>query len=93
MLHPRGTFRLFPLALGFLQEVSSKSEAEAQQAGEGMEQADLPMPAIPLKIKNIPCEREFYIPSVDLLTAQVKYYIKGRRRKWILCPDFSKVQR
>ncbi|XP_067397520.1 next to BRCA1 gene 1 protein isoform X2 [Emydura macquarii macquarii] len=52
------------------EEVSSKSEAEAQQAGEGMEQADLPMPAIPLKIKNIPCEREFYIPSVDLLTAQ-----------------------
>ncbi|XP_065433657.1 next to BRCA1 gene 1 protein isoform X5 [Chrysemys picta bellii] len=50
--------------------VSSKSEAEGQQAGEGMEQTDLPVPAIPLKIKNIPNEREFYIPSVDLLTAQ-----------------------
>ncbi|CAM5129150.1 unnamed protein product [Natator depressus] len=50
--------------------VSSKSEVEGQQAGEGMEQTDLPVPAIPLKIKNIPSEREFYIPSVDLLTAQ-----------------------
>ncbi|XP_044855510.1 next to BRCA1 gene 1 protein isoform X8 [Mauremys mutica] len=50
--------------------VSSKSEAEGQEAGERMEQTDLPVPGIPLKIKNIPSEREFYIPSVDLLTAQ-----------------------
>ncbi|XP_043359367.1 next to BRCA1 gene 1 protein isoform X4 [Dermochelys coriacea] len=50
--------------------VSSKPEVDGQQAGEGMEQTDLPVPAIPLKIKNIPSEREFYIPSVDLLTAQ-----------------------
>ncbi|XP_077662158.1 next to BRCA1 gene 1 protein isoform X4 [Eretmochelys imbricata] len=50
--------------------ISSKLEVEGQQAGEEMEQTDLPVPAIPLKIKNIPSEREFYIPSVDLLTAQ-----------------------
>lgn len=51
----------------------SSSEADAQQAVEVMELADLPVPAIPLKIKNPHSEREFYIPSVDLLTAQVKY--------------------
>ncbi|NXV33278.1 NBR1 protein, partial [Rissa tridactyla] len=38
--------------------------------GEIMEQAEIPLPTIPLKIKNLPSEREFYIPSVDLLTAQ-----------------------
>ncbi|NXE78975.1 NBR1 protein, partial [Cochlearius cochlearius] len=42
----------------------------AQLMGEIMEQAEIPLPAIPLKIKNLPSEREFYIPSVDLLTAQ-----------------------
>uniref|UniRef100_A0A7M4EP25 Next to BRCA1 gene 1 protein n=1 Tax=Crocodylus porosus TaxID=8502 RepID=A0A7M4EP25_CROPO len=52
--------------------VSCKKEAkaDAQQAVEVMELADLPVPAIPLKIKNPHSEREFYIPSVDLLTAQ-----------------------
>ncbi|KFZ46910.1 Next to BRCA1 1, partial [Antrostomus carolinensis] len=42
----------------------------AQLMSEVMEQAEIPLPAIPLKIKNLPSEREFYIPSVDLLTAQ-----------------------
>ncbi|KFQ74100.1 Next to BRCA1 1 [Phoenicopterus ruber ruber] len=42
----------------------------AQLMNEVMEQAEIPLPAIPLKIKNLPSEREFYIPSVDLLTAQ-----------------------
>ncbi|NXG64335.1 NBR1 protein, partial [Hemiprocne comata] len=49
---------------------SLKTEAGAQLMGEIMEQAEIPLPAIPLKIKNLPSEREFYIPSVDLLTAQ-----------------------
>ncbi|NWX51320.1 NBR1 protein, partial [Steatornis caripensis] len=42
----------------------------AQLMGEIMEQTEIPLPTIPLKIKNLPSEREFYIPSVDLLTAQ-----------------------
>ncbi|KFV06182.1 Next to BRCA1 1, partial [Pterocles gutturalis] len=42
----------------------------AQVRGEIMEQAEIPLTTIPLKIKNLPSEREFYIPSVDLLTAQ-----------------------
>ncbi|NWV72913.1 NBR1 protein, partial [Dasyornis broadbenti] len=42
----------------------------AQLTGEIAEQAEIPLPTIPLKIKNLPSEREFYIPSVDLLTAQ-----------------------
>ncbi|NXN89724.1 NBR1 protein, partial [Bombycilla garrulus] len=42
----------------------------AQLIGETAEQAEIPLPTIPLKIKNLPSEREFYIPSVDLLTAQ-----------------------
>ncbi|XP_074835476.1 next to BRCA1 gene 1 protein isoform X2 [Carettochelys insculpta] len=50
-------------------EVAS-SKAESQQSDEEKEQTDLLVPAIPLKMNNIPCEREFYIPSVDLLTAQ-----------------------
>ncbi|NXF85478.1 NBR1 protein, partial [Eubucco bourcierii] len=41
-----------------------------QVMGEVMEQAEMPLPTIPLKIKTLPREREFYIPSVDLLTAQ-----------------------
>ncbi|NXK12825.1 NBR1 protein, partial [Herpetotheres cachinnans] len=52
------------------QDASLKTEADAQLMGEIMEQADTPLPTIPLKIKNLPSEREFYIPSVDLLTAQ-----------------------
>ncbi|NWW78515.1 NBR1 protein, partial [Climacteris rufus] len=42
----------------------------AQVMGEIAEQAEVSLPTIPLKIKNLPSEREFYIPSVDLLTAQ-----------------------
>ncbi|NXE24647.1 NBR1 protein, partial [Ardeotis kori] len=49
---------------------SLKTGADAQPMGEIVEQAEIPLPAIPLKIKNLPSEREFYIPSVDLLTAQ-----------------------
>ncbi|NXR01354.1 NBR1 protein, partial [Sagittarius serpentarius] len=52
------------------QDTSLKTEAGAQLMGEIMEQAELPLPTLPLKIKNLPSEREFYIPSVDLLTAQ-----------------------
>uniref|UniRef100_A0A8C5TJS4 Next to BRCA1 gene 1 protein n=1 Tax=Malurus cyaneus samueli TaxID=2593467 RepID=A0A8C5TJS4_9PASS len=51
------------------QDASLKTETAAQ-LGEIAEQAEIPMPAIPLKVKNLPSEREFYIPSVDLLTAQ-----------------------
>ncbi|NXN40048.1 NBR1 protein, partial [Rhinoptilus africanus] len=42
----------------------------AQLMSEIMEQTEIPLPTVPLKIKNLPSEREFYIPSVDLLTAQ-----------------------
>ncbi|NXO76139.1 NBR1 protein, partial [Sitta europaea] len=42
----------------------------AQVIGENAEQAEMSLPTVPLKIKNLPSEREFYIPSVDLLTAQ-----------------------
>lgn len=56
----------------FLQDASLKKETSAQLMGEISEQAEIALPAIPLKIKNLPSEREFYIPSVDLLTAQVK---------------------
>ncbi|NXW53853.1 NBR1 protein, partial [Eurystomus gularis] len=49
---------------------SSRIWGCAQLMSEVMEQAEMPVPAIPLKIKNLPSEREFYIPSVDLLTAQ-----------------------
>lgn len=55
-----------------LQDASLQTETGAQVMGEIMEQAEIPSPAIPLKIKTLPSEREFYIPSVDLLTAQVK---------------------
>ncbi|NXB53766.1 NBR1 protein, partial [Leucopsar rothschildi] len=54
----------------FLQDVSLKTETGAQLISEIAEQAEIPLPAVPLKIKNLPSEREFYIPSVDLLTAQ-----------------------
>ncbi|NXU53672.1 NBR1 protein, partial [Turnix velox] len=47
-----------------------KTESGAQLVGEIMEQAEIPLTTVPLKIKNLPSEREFYIPSVDLLTAQ-----------------------
>ncbi|XP_074417792.1 next to BRCA1 gene 1 protein isoform X4 [Larus michahellis] len=52
------------------QDATLKTEAGAPLMGEIMEQAEIPLPTIPLKIKNLPSEREFYIPSVDLLTAQ-----------------------
>ncbi|NWH37236.1 NBR1 protein, partial [Chloropsis hardwickii] len=49
---------------------SPETEAGAQLIGEVAEQAEIPLPTVPLKMKNLPSEREFYIPSVDLLTAQ-----------------------
>ncbi|XP_063259964.1 next to BRCA1 gene 1 protein isoform X2 [Prinia subflava] len=52
------------------QDASSKTETGAQLRGENAEQAEISLPTIPLKMKNLPSEREFYIPSVDLLTAQ-----------------------
>ncbi|NWS30119.1 NBR1 protein, partial [Polioptila caerulea] len=54
----------------FLQDASIKTETGAQLIGEVAEQAEISLPTVPLKIKNLPSEREFYIPSVDLLTAQ-----------------------
>ncbi|NWW41059.1 NBR1 protein, partial [Panurus biarmicus] len=51
-------------------DASLKTEAGAQLIGEIAEQAEISLPTVPLKIKNLPSEREFYIPSVDLLTAQ-----------------------
>lgn len=54
------------------QDASLKTEGDAQVMGEIVEQAEIPLPNLPLKMKNLPSEREFYIPSVDLLTAQVK---------------------
>lgn len=56
----------------FLQDASLETETGAQLIGEIAEQAEISLPTVPLKIKNLPSEREFYIPSVDLLTAQVK---------------------
>ncbi|XP_075579008.1 next to BRCA1 gene 1 protein [Pelecanus crispus] len=52
------------------EDALSKTETGVQLMSEIMEQAEIPLPTIPLKIKNLPSEREFYIPSVDLLTAQ-----------------------
>uniref|UniRef100_A0A8C3UQX0 Next to BRCA1 gene 1 protein n=1 Tax=Catharus ustulatus TaxID=91951 RepID=A0A8C3UQX0_CATUS len=52
------------------QDASLKTETGAQLIGEVAEQTEIPLPTVPLKIKNLPSEREFYIPSVDLLTAQ-----------------------
>ncbi|NXR88921.1 NBR1 protein, partial [Hypocryptadius cinnamomeus] len=49
---------------------SPETETGAQLIGEIAEQAEICLPTVPLKIKNLPSEREFYIPSVDLLTAQ-----------------------
>ncbi|NXX27221.1 NBR1 protein, partial [Nicator chloris] len=51
-------------------QASHSPETCAQRIGEIAEQAEISLPTIPLKIKNLPSEREFYIPSVDLLTAQ-----------------------
>ncbi|NXA89053.1 NBR1 protein, partial [Melanocharis versteri] len=52
------------------QDASLKTETGAQLMGEITEPAEISLSTIPLKIKNLPSEREFYIPSVDLLTAQ-----------------------
>ncbi|XP_057897926.1 next to BRCA1 gene 1 protein isoform X1 [Melospiza georgiana] len=52
------------------QGASLETEAGAQLIGEIAEQTEISLPTVPLKIKNLPSEREFYIPSVDLLTAQ-----------------------
>ncbi|XP_038019129.1 next to BRCA1 gene 1 protein isoform X3 [Motacilla alba alba] len=52
------------------QDASLETETGARLIGEIAEQAEISLPAVPLKIKNLPSEREFYIPSVDLLTAQ-----------------------
>uniref|UniRef100_A0A8C3R0J7 Next to BRCA1 gene 1 protein n=1 Tax=Cyanoderma ruficeps TaxID=181631 RepID=A0A8C3R0J7_9PASS len=52
------------------QDASLKTETSSQLIGEIAEQAEISLPTVPLKIKNLPSEREFYIPSVDLLTAQ-----------------------
>ncbi|NXX83916.1 NBR1 protein, partial [Urocolius indicus] len=49
---------------------TKQAKAGAQLMGEVAEQTEVPLPTIPLKMKNLPSEREFYIPSVDLLTAQ-----------------------
>ncbi|XP_030364253.2 next to BRCA1 gene 1 protein isoform X2 [Strigops habroptila] len=57
-------------ASGTKKDASFKTEAGAQAMGEIMQQVEIPLPTIPLKVKNLPSEREFYIPSVDLLTAQ-----------------------
>ncbi|XP_015741536.1 next to BRCA1 gene 1 protein [Coturnix japonica] len=52
------------------QDTYLKTERNAQVTGEIVEQAEISLPTFPLKMKNLPSEREFYIPSVDLLTAQ-----------------------
>ncbi|XP_068774929.1 next to BRCA1 gene 1 protein isoform X3 [Struthio camelus] len=52
------------------QDASLRTEADDQLMGKVIEQAEIPLPTIPIKIRNLPSEREFYIPSVDLLTAQ-----------------------
>ncbi|XP_072212658.1 next to BRCA1 gene 1 protein [Excalfactoria chinensis] len=52
------------------QDTYVKTERNAQVTGEIVEQAEISLPTFPLKMKNLPSEREFYIPSVDLLTAQ-----------------------
>uniref|UniRef100_A0A8C6ZI93 Next to BRCA1 gene 1 protein n=1 Tax=Nothoprocta perdicaria TaxID=30464 RepID=A0A8C6ZI93_NOTPE len=49
---------------------SPDNDSDAQLVGNLVEQAEIPLPNIPLKMRNLPNEREFYIPSVDLLTAQ-----------------------
>ncbi|XP_021233943.1 next to BRCA1 gene 1 protein isoform X2 [Numida meleagris] len=52
------------------QDTYLKTERNAHVMSEIVEQAEISLPAFPLKMKNLPTEREFYIPSVDLLTAQ-----------------------
>ncbi|XP_052556259.1 next to BRCA1 gene 1 protein isoform X4 [Tympanuchus pallidicinctus] len=52
------------------QDAYLKTERNAHITGEIVEQAEISLPTCPLKMKNLASEREFYIPSVDLLTAQ-----------------------
>ncbi|XP_042692519.1 next to BRCA1 gene 1 protein isoform X4 [Centrocercus urophasianus] len=52
------------------QDAYLKTERNANVTGEIVEQAEISLPTCPLKMKNLASEREFYIPSVDLLTAQ-----------------------
>uniref|UniRef100_A0A803XKL8 Next to BRCA1 gene 1 protein n=1 Tax=Meleagris gallopavo TaxID=9103 RepID=A0A803XKL8_MELGA len=52
------------------QDAYLKTERNAHVTGEIVEQAEISLPTCPLKMKNLASEREFYIPSVDLLTAQ-----------------------
>ncbi|XP_075436312.1 next to BRCA1 gene 1 protein isoform X2 [Ascaphus truei] len=54
--------------LARLQEVSTGSID--QQLGEALEMVDLPTASTPVKIRSPHTDREMYIPSVDLLTAQ-----------------------
>ncbi|NXL46423.1 NBR1 protein, partial [Podilymbus podiceps] len=51
-------------------QASNSYEADTQLMAEIVDQSEIPLPSVPLKMKNLPSEREFYIPSVDLLTAQ-----------------------
>uniref|UniRef100_A0A8D2MDK1 UBA domain-containing protein n=1 Tax=Zonotrichia albicollis TaxID=44394 RepID=A0A8D2MDK1_ZONAL len=55
---------------GDWKDSGSCEKTGAQLIGEIAEQTEISLPTVPLKIKNLPSEREFYIPSVDLLTAQ-----------------------
>ncbi|XP_077169218.1 next to BRCA1 gene 1 protein [Paroedura picta] len=51
----------------------SKEEGSTEATADGLQtviQGELASPSTPTQVKSITCEREFYIPSVDLLTAQ-----------------------
>ncbi|XP_044527731.1 next to BRCA1 gene 1 protein [Gracilinanus agilis] len=52
------------------QEATFSLAKEKIQIDEVTESTEGAEPCIPLKIKSVPSERELYIPSVDLLTAQ-----------------------
>ncbi|XP_060111646.1 next to BRCA1 gene 1 protein [Heteronotia binoei] len=54
------------------EERSTEPKADELQAANAAIQGGLASPAAPPQAKSITCERECYIPSVDLLTAQVK---------------------
>ncbi|XP_054848576.1 next to BRCA1 gene 1 protein isoform X2 [Eublepharis macularius] len=52
------------------EERSTETKAEALEAADTAIQGGLTGPSATPQVKSIPCDREFYIPSVDLLTAQ-----------------------
>ncbi|KAL8175727.1 UNVERIFIED_CONTAM: hypothetical protein K2H54_006341 [Gekko kuhli] len=52
------------------EERSTEPKAEGLQAASAAVHGGLANPSAPPQVKSITCEREFYIPSVDLLTAQ-----------------------